>query len=279
MSNEKKLQKEAMHMLKRTSRTFYIPITFLEPTLKKTVASAYLCMRAIDEIEDNAMLDSTSKQYLLRETSAILKKPFNYEVYQQLVEPYKQQLPEVTLKLGDWITTCPSGIVKKVQDSTSTMALGMANWAEKNWQIKSKKDLDDYTFYVAGLVGLMLSDIWEWRDGTKTDRELAVAYGRGLQTVNILRNIHEDQLRGVSFIPSGWSIDDTFAYAEENLALGNEYMKDIDSRSILLFCKIPLALANKTLKALKNGREKMSRSEVEATIEEIKSSQSTISNF
>ena len=54
----KSLQKEAMDMLKKTSRTFYIPITFLEPKLKKAVASAYLCMRAIDEIEDHETLGS-----------------------------------------------------------------------------------------------------------------------------------------------------------------------------------------------------------------------------
>ena len=59
--------------------------------------------------------------------------------------------------------------------------------------------MDDYTYYVAGLVGVMLSDIWKWYDGTETDRELAIAFGRGLQTVNILRNREEDAERGVSF--------------------------------------------------------------------------------
>ncbi|MBU9720150.1 MULTISPECIES: squalene/phytoene synthase family protein [Bacillaceae] len=269
MSNDKQLQKEAMQMLKLTSRTFYIPITLLEPTLKKTVASAYLCMRAIDEIEDHVTLDSGVKEHLLRETASLLKKPFDHEAYLQLVSPYSHILPEVTLKLGNWISTCPSDIVHKVQESTSIMANGMAEWVRKNWHIKTKEDLNDYTYYVAGLVGVMLSDIWEWRDGTKTDRDLAIAYGRGLQTVNILRNVQEDKDRGVNFIPAGWSIDDTFDYAERNLALGDEYMKDINSKTILLFCKIPLALAKKTLQTLKSGKEKMSRSEVEAVVEEI----------
>lgn len=270
LSNEKQLQKEAMHMLKLTSRTFYIPITLLEPTLKKAVASAYLCMRAIDEIEDNEILDSATKQHLLKETSLLLKNTFDNEAYTQLLAPYKSLLPEVTVRLGDWLAFCPTGIVEKVKESTSTMAEGMALWAKKNWHIKTKEDLNDYTYYVAGLVGVMLSDIWEWRDGTKTDREFAIGYGRGLQTVNILRNIEEDKERGVSFIPYGWDIDDTFQYAENNLALGDEYMKDINSRSILVFCKIPLELAKKTLKALKSGREKMSRTEVEETVDEIR---------
>ncbi|QKS70372.1 phytoene/squalene synthase family protein [Paenalkalicoccus suaedae] len=271
MSNEKKIQKEAMSMLKDTSRTFYIPITLLQPTLKKTVASAYLCMRAIDEIEDSEVLLPQTKNYLLRATSSLLnEEQFDATAYQELVAPHKDVLPEVTLRLNDWLSTCPDGIIHKVKEFTSTMATGMADWAEKEWVIRTKEDLDDYTYYVAGLVGVMLSDIWEWHDGTKTDRDLAIAYGRGLQTVNILRNVEEDKERGVSFIPDGWTISQTFDYAEANLALGDEYMKDISTKNILLFCRIPLALAKKTLKALRSGREKMSRAEVEQTVEEIK---------
>ncbi|SDO57604.1 squalene/phytoene synthase family protein [Alkalicoccus daliensis] len=270
MQTEKQLQKEAMKMLKDTSRTFYIPITLLNPSLKKTVASAYLCMRAIDEIEDSEILDNQTKAYLLQETSKMLHTTFDPEAFKELTSPYASKLPEVALRLGDWLDTCPENYVHKVKEFTSTMAEGMAYWAEHNWNIQTKEDLDDYTYYVAGLVGVMLSDIWEWHDGTKTDRELAIGYGRGLQAVNILRNVEEDRERGVSFIPEGWTMDDMFQYAEKNLALGDEYMKDINTKSILLFCRIPLALAKKTLKALRDGREKMSRSEVEETVEQIK---------
>lgn len=116
----------------------------------------------------------------------------------------------------------------------------------------------------------MLSDLWEWGAGIKTDRELAIGYGRGLQAVNILRNQQEDmEERGVSFVPDDWTRNDLFDYADENLAKADEYMKDLNKRSIILFCRLPLALAHKTLKALKDGREKMTRAEVEATVEEI----------
>ncbi|WP_078579400.1 squalene/phytoene synthase family protein [Salipaludibacillus agaradhaerens] len=270
MKNEKQLHKEAMGQLKKTSRTFYIPITLLEPTLKKTVASAYLCMRAIDEIEDHENLEPATKSHLLSKTSVLLSDTFNNDAYLELIEPYKQLLPEVTIRLGDWLSVCPADIIEKVQESTSIMAQGMAKWAEKNWDIQTKEDLDDYTYYVAGLVGVMLSDIWEWRDGTKTDRDYAIAYGRGLQTVNILRNQEEDKDRGISFIPKNWNIADTFQYAEANLALGDEYMKDITSKNVSLFCKIPLELAKRTLHVLKSGREKMSRDEVNQTVEDIK---------
>jgi len=268
--SNKKLQKEAMHILKLTSRTFYIPITLLGSTLKKTVGSAYLCMRAIDEIEDHEALDIETKQHLLRSTSALLKSEFDAAAYEQLMHPYKSVMPEVTLRLGDWISVCPPEIVEKVKESTSVMATGMAKWAGENWHVKTKEDLDDYTYYVAGLVGVMLSDIWEWYDGTQTDRELAIGYGRGLQAVNMLRNQQEDEERGVKFFPDGWNANDMFMYAERNIELADEYMKDISTRTITLFCKIPLALAKKTIKALKSGREKISRDEVETIVDKIK---------
>ncbi|MFD1363616.1 squalene/phytoene synthase family protein [Lentibacillus salinarum] len=270
MREIKKLQKDANNILKQTSRTFYIPITLLKSPLNQTVGSAYLCMRAVDEIEDHEELDSEVKQHLLRSTSKLLKQDFDDQAYRQLLKPYKSLLPEVTLRLGDWVRLCPDGIVANVKESTSIMAAGMADWAEKGWNIRDKADLDDYTYYVAGLVGVMLSDIWEWYDGTKTDRELAISYGRGLQAVNVLRNQDEDSERGVNFVPDGWTREDMFRYTEKNLAQADAYMKDINTRTIKLFCRIPLALAKRTVKALKEGRDKISRDEVETIVDDIK---------
>ncbi len=270
MNQAKQLQKDANNILKQTSRTFYVPITLLKSPLKQTVGSAYLCMRAVDEIEDHVELNVQTKQHLLRSISALLQHPFNDQAYRELLRPYESLLPEVTVRLGDWIRLCPDGIVDNVKESTSIMAAGMADWAEKGWHIKTKEDLDDYTYYVAGLVGVMLSDIWKWYDGTETDHELAIGYGRGLQAVNILRNQDEDSERGVNFVPNGWNRDDMFHYTESNLAQADEYMKAIKTRNILLFCRIPLALAKRTVKALKEGREKISRDEVETIVEEMK---------
>ena len=270
MKDQKTLYKEAMHVLKETSRTFYIPITFLKNDLKMSVAAAYLAMRAIDEIEDHEMLSNDIKFDLLTATSELLNTDFDAEAYAALLAPYAEQLPEVSLRLADWLIFCPEGARNIVQASTSEMAFGMAKWAKAKWQVHTREDLDDYTYYVAGLVGTMLSELWAWGADIQTDRELAIGYGRGLQAVNILRNQHEDMNeRGVSFVPDGWTRDDLFAYAEENLAKADLYMKDINKRTVLLFCRLPLALAHKTLKAMQDGREKMTRAEVEQTVEEI----------
>lgn len=270
MSKVANLQKESMVMLKETSRTFFIPINFLEPTLKKTVASAYLCMRAIDEIEDHPELEDAAKQKLLLEISRMLQTTFDRTAYEALIKPYLHLLPPVTQRLADWISVCPAEIVGKVKESTSEMAGGMAKWVEKKFSIETREDLDDYTYYVAGLVGTMLSDIWKWYDNTETDPDLAIGFGRGLQAVNMLRNFDEDLERGVSFVPKGWNRDDMFQYANEHLAQADLYVKPIRNKRILMFCKVPLALAHSTLKALKSGKEKMTRKEVEGIVEQLK---------
>ncbi len=270
MVQQKQLYKEAMNVLKATSRTFFIPITFLEKDMKTTVATAYLCMRAIDEIEDHEDITIEEKARMLTKTAELLStQPFDNAAYLAEIDAYKSILPEVTLRLNDWITLCPDAIRQRVAASTSEMAGGMAKWALKGWVCHTKEDLDDYTYYVAGLVGVMLSDIWKTFANIDTDRDLAIGYGRGLQVVNILRNQDEDAERGVSFVPDGWTRDELFAYANNNLEKAEAYNKQITKRSILMFCKIPLALAHKTLKTMHSGNEKLTRAEVEATVAEL----------
>ena len=263
------LYKDSLKVLKETSRTFFIPITHLSDELKEAVTSAYLCMRAIDEIEDHPELPKEDKIYLLTSISEWIEKGDGHEALTELLHPYKNKLPEVSLRLYDWVKLCPSDVTPKILEATSIMAKGMAKWVKKEWDIKSEQDLDDYTYYVAGLVGVMLSDLWEWYDNTETDKELAIAFGRGLQSVNILRNVDEDKARGVNFFPDGWELADMFSYSQKNLALADQYIKSIKTREILDFCKIPLALAHGTLKTLIDGNEKLTRADVTEIVNDV----------
>ena len=74
-----------MQMLKETSRTFYIPIKLLNLTLRKTVGSAYLCMRAIDEIEDHQILAEDKKIYLLNAIGELSEGTFDRKAYEKLI--------------------------------------------------------------------------------------------------------------------------------------------------------------------------------------------------
>lgn len=270
--NEKALQKDAMRVLKETSRTFYIPITFLGTNLKYAVGCAYLCMRALDEIEDNEQVANPKKHDMLMKVKDLFQYPFNEEAYLEALGEEKDNMPEVTLRMKDWIEVCPESAREIMFKSCEEMAYGMGKWALKDFNVKTREDLDEYTYYVAGLVGRMLSQMFEWDTGLKTDYDLAIGYGRGLQAVNILRNEKEDmEERGVSFVPDGWTRDDLFAYADEQLAHGDAYIESTRSKKkVYMFAKLPHVLAHKTLAVMKEGREKMTRAEVEQTVEEVK---------
>ena len=267
------LQSRALETLKQTSRTFYIPIARLPKELQDAVASAYLCMRAIDEIEDTPDLDNYTKARLLRSISLRMQEITDADAYNRVstdLIPYKSVLPEVSLQIGEWAALAPQTIAPRVWDATAAMADRMAYWAEENWRITTEADLDRYTFSVAGAVGLLLSDLWSWYDGTTTNRSQAIAFGRGLQAVNIVRNQREDSLRGVSFVPEGWTSKDVQEYARRQLQQANLYIESLPKNSpALSFCQIPYILAKGTLDAIAVGKPKLSRHDVLDLVEKV----------
>jgi farnesyl-diphosphate farnesyltransferase len=270
--NKMDLRGDALQILKETSRTFYIPISILPSGLQEAVASAYLCMRAIDQIEDDPILDNQTKKRLLQNISLVLQAGvdgFSLDAFSVEFKGYENSLQEVSLRIREWSILAPESIAPRIWDATAAMADRMAYWADKNWQIETEADLDRYTFGVAGAVGLLLSDLWNWYDGTESNRTQAIGFGRGLQAVNILRNNSEDLTRGVNFFPVGWNNDNLQEYARRNLILADAYTKSLPKGPALQFCQIPLALAHGTLDALANGKEKLSRSDVVSLIENL----------
>jgi farnesyl-diphosphate farnesyltransferase len=252
----------ALALLEKTSRTFFVPISHLPAKLQEAVISGYLCLRAIDEIEDHPRLDNRTKAVLLRSISQTLQTTFAADDFMMIFGRFQQELPEVSLRIGEWALLAPQPIAPRVWEATATMADRMAQWAENGWTIQTEADLDRYTFGVAGSVGLLLSDLWAWYNGTPSNRLYAVGFGRGLQAVNILRNHAEDVARGVDFFPSGWQSEDMHAYARRNLALADAYTSALPPGPVLDFCSLPLALAYATLEALAHGEAKLSSSEV-----------------
>jgi farnesyl-diphosphate farnesyltransferase len=259
---------ELLRVLKQTSRTFYIPISRLPRNLQDTIGSAYLCMRAIDEIEDHPSLDRAAKTSILHKLSWSLQAQLaaigsaNKSVQEVIFTPYQNILPEVTLRIGDWLAHAPLGIAPRIWDATIAMADRMAYWAENGWAIQTEADLNSYTFSVAGAVGLLICDIWTWFDGTQIDRLAAIHFGRGLQSVNILRNREEDTQRGVNFFPNGWTENHMFSYARNNLEQAKNSLKSIQNKTFRQMVEIPLALAEATLEALENGQTKLTRAQV-----------------
>jgi farnesyl-diphosphate farnesyltransferase len=238
------MSQDALSLLKETSRTFYIPISRLPSGLKEAVASGYLSMRAIDEVEDHSTVENQIKAEVLRSISQVIQS-------------------------GRGAFESSASIAPRIWEATATMADRMAYWADYNWEIETEFDLDRYTFSVAGSVGLLLSDLWAWHDGTQSDRLEAIGFGRGLQAVNILRNHGEDLGRGVSFVPKGWTMKDLDQYARRNLRLADRYTAALPAGPAKDFCLLPLALAQGTLDTMTKGFPKLSREQVSTIVSNI----------
>lgn len=261
------VHEDMMEMLRETSRTFFIPIYHLPPGLQEPVASAYLCMRAIDEIEDHAQLEKPVKIRLLRSISQLLQAQsdvgsFMRNEFSAVFAGQQDTLPAVTLRLAEWACYAPNSIAPRIWDTTAAMAERMACWVAKGWKIRTEADLDSYTYSVAGSIGLLLCDIWAWFTGEQLSRTHALHFGRGLQAVNILRNRVDDLARGVDFFPVGWTWEQMYSYAQRKLSSAEAYTKTLASDAVTFFIKIPLALAYGTLDALKRGEAKLSREAV-----------------
>lgn len=48
------------------------------------------------------------------------------------------ELPEVTLRIFEWLFLCPEEFRPRVADSTATMSERMARWVIKNFKITTK---------------------------------------------------------------------------------------------------------------------------------------------
>ncbi|MDQ2715553.1 MAG: phytoene/squalene synthase family protein [Chloroflexota bacterium] len=264
---------EALEMLEKTSRTFSIPIGRLPAGLQEAVASAYLCMRALDEIEDHPHLNARTKVRLLRAASQVLQAQteeahFAEDAFAKIFNA-RHALPEVSLRLAEWACYAPEAIAPRIWDATAAMAERMASWIARGWKIQNEADLDGYTFAVAGTVGVLLCDIWAWFDGIQMHRSHAIQFGRGLQAVNMLRNRSEDLARGVDFFPTGWTEEHMTQYALHNLSHAERYATVLPPGPFASFIQLPLALAYATLDALAAGETKLSRSTVLQLVQHI----------
>lgn len=258
----------ALDALYKTSRTFFVPISRLPDGLQEAIGGAYLSMRAIDEIEDHPQLSTLSKQELLHGISGVLQAQtrvaeFDYAALERLFEPYGDVLAEVTLRLGEWACTPSPLIAPRLWEATAATADRMAYWVNAGWRIRDERDLNHYTFSVAGSVGILICDLWAWFDGRQLARAPAIEFGRGLQATNILRNRSDDLARGVDFFPSGWDAAHVSAYARRHLESAEAYARDLPSDAFKYLIELPLALAYATLDSIARGETKLSRRAVQ----------------
>ncbi len=208
-------------LLKATSRSFYLTLRVLPGTIRPQIGLAYLLARTTDTIADTELvpleqrLDALHKlrERILGASTA----PLNLgELAKQQGLPAERALLEkVEDSLARLQTLSPTDL-KLVRDVLTTIMGGQeldlrrfaGASAEEIVALETAAELDDYTYRVAGCVGEFWTKICRthlFPQARLDDGQLlndGVRFGKGLQLVNILRDLPADLHKGRCYLPT-----------------------------------------------------------------------------
>lgn len=294
-------------MLEKVSRTFALNIVRLRGVTKDGVAIGYLLFRMADTFEDTPYLNEKEKIEALKRFSSLFENPKDknelYSGYKELKYLWKEESPEKKLieegeKVFDALYSLPVDYRKTIYPFLKESIDGMAmfqerklNSSQKIYQLKDIEELEEYCYYVAGVVGKMLTEIFSLRAELRPYKEelkrYEIGFGLGLQFTNILKDFSRDLNRGWCYIPKKVTNKLNLSFEElkqnqnkrrlikEILPWVISYFNDsisyinlipLSASDIREFCIIPLVLAYRTVKSLYQGREKLSRKEVKRAL-------------
>lgn len=204
------------HLLKGVSRTFALTIPQLPAGLSRVVGNAYLLCRIADTIEDDRDMSVAHK----RQYSDIFIDVVNGDtepaefsagllpLLSTTVSDDERELVEQTATVIRITHSFNSRQQKALSRCIRIMADGMARFQEANTQqgLANQEEMDQYCYYVAGVVGEMLTELFcdyspEINRHYDELMSLSVSFGQGLQMTNILKDIWDDRARNMCWLP------------------------------------------------------------------------------
>lgn len=215
--------------LAQVSRTFALTIPTLPAPIRDVIGNAYLLCRIADTIEDEPRLSPSSKREYLQAFADVLSHPsrakdFAHALGAELTDGTPQAERDLVLNselVIDFQRCLPKGQARPIHRCIKSMCKGMAEFVETGREgVANLAELERYCYYVAGVVGEMITDVLcDYSDEIALRREklfaLAARFGHGLQMVNILKDQHEDRQRGVNWLPQ-FPLHDDGHFAEMN---------------------------------------------------------------
>jgi farnesyl-diphosphate farnesyltransferase len=204
-------------ILPHVSRTFALTIPQLPEGLRAPVTSAYLLCRIADTIEDEPALSPAEILAFLQRFSAVLAG--QGAAAGPLAQEIAGRLSDRTLAAERDLVSNMERVIRvtarfnesqraAIQRCVELMCYGMPRFqfsASLNG-LATSSDLDDYCYYVAGVVGEMLTELFcDYSSEIARHRPalsaLAASFAQGLQMTNILKDVWEDRSRGACWLP------------------------------------------------------------------------------
>ena len=203
-------------ILPDVSRTFALTIPQLPAGLHECVANAYLLCRIADTIEDEPALTATEKDRFQQRLVRIIAgeepaRGFGTELASRLsgaTLPAECQLIEGTERVVTYTHSMQPRQQQALLHCVAIMGGGMSKYQREAGLrgLPAVSDLDEYCYFVAGVVGEMLTDLFCNHD-PRIERQyselmrLAPSFGEALQLTNILKDVWADRARGVCWWP------------------------------------------------------------------------------
>lgn len=255
-------------LLVRTSRTFALAIPLLPDGLRAEVGLAYLLFRVADTLEDAELWSGARRAQALAEFLALLER--EPVAFDWLSDPPTADAATLDLlaSVHDVLGALALMTPRKrdiVAEHVARTARGMRDFALRGHDVRTLEELQQYCYVVAGIVGEMLTRLFE-HEREAALLELAAPFGEGLQLVNVLRDRAVDAAEGRRLLPVGVPIDEIAGLARRDLDAADRYVALLEGAhpGIVRFCQLPVRLARPTLeRVLVDGPgAKLTRDEV-----------------
>jgi len=208
-------------LLKATSRSFYLTLRVMPVAVRSQIGLAYLLARTTDTIADTEIIPLAQRLDALHQLrERILGQSANPlemgEFARQQGSPAEKVLLEKVEDSLALLKTLSPADLKLVREVLGIIMggqeLDLSRFAKasrvKIIALETAAELDDYTYRVAGCVGGFWTKICRAHlfPKVKLDEEQLLAdgirFGKGLQLVNILRDLPADLRQGRCYLPN-----------------------------------------------------------------------------
>lgn len=288
MSDESHHEKElGGQLLASVSRSFYLTLKALPRELREPISLAYLLARTADTIADTAAVAAELRLRCLEEYDALVQGragDVETQALEQTVRtefaPRQEDEAERRLmeRFGDglaWLRTMQgAGLVairQVLQHIIHGQVLDIRRFPADGsvHALNNDAELDEYTWLVAGCVGEFWTEMCALEKPGALDasvpvaqmRQWGAAYGKGLQLINILRDVGEDMAEGRCYLPGGLADEATLRRewgrwldtCRQHLEQGLLYVRHVADGKLRYATALPLLLGVKTLARMRDA--------------------------
>ncbi len=254
--------------LDEVSRSFSFCIARLNSPLKEWVGLGYLLFRVLDTIEDADWQNQILKNETFKKFEEALNSEKN-EIHDSIwMTKFPESIPRVEKNLLENLPQLledlyelPEAVQTSFKSSLIMMSQGMqyfSNLEFKSRQIELKtlKEVNQYCFFVAGLVGEFLTNlILPKLPPAAVNSELylnSFQFGIFLQKINLLKDQAQDESEGRFLVPDRKELLQSL---RENAAGALNYILHLPlaEKEFRLFCSWSLFLGLTSLSTIENS--------------------------